>query len=193
MASSGYTAITFVADEQPTTAKWNLIGSNDASFNNGNGFEDGIIVARHYAAASANEDVWRNGVAFSAYLNANQTVTGSTDALVSINTERYDIGSDFNTGTYRFVAPYDGIYHFDGQVSGVSTTRIRPILTINGTSTQLGSDVLGNTNTAQVSADFKLNAGDYVELRAYIQGSTTLYGASGIMATSFNGHLVTRV
>lgn len=49
MASSGYTAITFVANEQPTTAKWNLIGSNDASFNNGNGFEDGIIINRHMA------------------------------------------------------------------------------------------------------------------------------------------------
>lgn len=49
MASSGYTAITFTANEQPTTAKWNLIGSNDASFNNGNGFEDNIIITRHIA------------------------------------------------------------------------------------------------------------------------------------------------
>lgn len=47
MASSGYTAITFIANEQPTTAKWNLIGSNDASFNNGNGFEDSVIITRH--------------------------------------------------------------------------------------------------------------------------------------------------
>lgn len=49
MPSSGYTAITFVANEQPTTAKWNLIGSNDASFNNGNGFNDAIIINRHIA------------------------------------------------------------------------------------------------------------------------------------------------
>lgn len=49
MASSGYTAITFVANEQPTTAKWNLIGSNDSSFNLGTGFEDGVIVTRHHA------------------------------------------------------------------------------------------------------------------------------------------------
>lgn len=53
MPSSGYTAITFVANEQPTTAKWNLIGSNDASFNTGNGFNDGIIVPRHLAASAA--------------------------------------------------------------------------------------------------------------------------------------------
>ncbi len=50
MPASGYTAITFVASEQPTTAKWNLIGSNDASFNTGAGFNDGIIVNRHMAA-----------------------------------------------------------------------------------------------------------------------------------------------
>lgn len=50
MPSSGYTAITFVANEQPTTAKWNLIGSNDSSFNLGTGLEDSTILARHIAA-----------------------------------------------------------------------------------------------------------------------------------------------
>lgn len=56
MASSGYTVITFVANEQPTTAKWNLIGSNDASFNNGNGFEDDIIINRHIADLAVEGD-----------------------------------------------------------------------------------------------------------------------------------------
>jgi len=52
MASSGYTAITFVANEQPTTAKWNLIGSNDSSFNLGTGLEDGVIGNRQIAASA---------------------------------------------------------------------------------------------------------------------------------------------
>lgn len=52
MPSSGYTAITFVANEQPTTAKWNLIGSNFESLKTGVGFDDNIIEARHMAAAS---------------------------------------------------------------------------------------------------------------------------------------------
>lgn len=56
MASSGYTAITFVANEQPTTAKWNLIGSNDSSFNLGTGLEDSTIINRHYAPASISGD-----------------------------------------------------------------------------------------------------------------------------------------
>lgn len=49
MPGSGYTAITFVASEQPTTAKWNLIGSNFASLVNGNGFDDDFIIKRHIA------------------------------------------------------------------------------------------------------------------------------------------------
>ena len=55
MPSSGYTAITFVANEQPTTAKWNLIGSNDSSFNLGTGLEDGVILNRHMATLSVKD------------------------------------------------------------------------------------------------------------------------------------------
>jgi hypothetical protein len=56
MASSGYTAIVFVANEQPTTAKWNLIGSNDSSFNLGTGLEDSVIINRHLATKAATPD-----------------------------------------------------------------------------------------------------------------------------------------
>ena len=52
MASSGYTAITFIANEQPTTAKWNLIGSNDSSFNLGTGLEDDVIGSRQIQLAN---------------------------------------------------------------------------------------------------------------------------------------------
>lgn len=55
MPSSGYTAWSVVADEQPTTAKWNIIGSNMASFNNGNGFEDSIILTRHLNAGAVTD------------------------------------------------------------------------------------------------------------------------------------------
>ncbi len=44
-----YSADTFVADEQPTTAKWNKLWSNDASFNDGTGIGDDAIIARHIA------------------------------------------------------------------------------------------------------------------------------------------------
>ncbi len=47
-----YSADTFVADEQPTTAKWNKLWSNDASFNDGTGIGNNVIDSQHYALAS---------------------------------------------------------------------------------------------------------------------------------------------
>ena len=52
MASSGYTLWSVVAGEQPTTAKWNILGGNDASFNSGVGFNDAAVVARHLSASA---------------------------------------------------------------------------------------------------------------------------------------------
>ena len=47
-----YSADSFVADEQPTTAKWNKLRSNDAAFNDGTGIGDDTIDSRHYVAGS---------------------------------------------------------------------------------------------------------------------------------------------
>lgn len=47
-----YSADSFVADEQPTTSKWNKLWSNDAAFNDGSGIGDSAIINRHYADAS---------------------------------------------------------------------------------------------------------------------------------------------
>jgi microcystin-dependent protein len=47
MPSQNYAAISFTAGEQPTAGQWNQLGTNDASFNTGLGFNDGIITWRH--------------------------------------------------------------------------------------------------------------------------------------------------
>lgn len=52
MASSIYAPWSVIAGEQPTTAKWNILGTNDGSFNTGQGFNDSIIVARHMGAGA---------------------------------------------------------------------------------------------------------------------------------------------
>lgn len=51
-----YSADTFVADEQPTTAKWNKLWTNDASFNDGSGIADDAILYRHIAANNVKSD-----------------------------------------------------------------------------------------------------------------------------------------
>jgi hypothetical protein len=50
MSSSGYTPQSFFAGEVPTTTIWNFLWTNDASFNSGDGFNDGIILTRHLAS-----------------------------------------------------------------------------------------------------------------------------------------------
>lgn len=50
MASSGYTPGQFYAGQQPTVNFWNLLFSNDSSFNSGLGFNDSIIINRHIAS-----------------------------------------------------------------------------------------------------------------------------------------------
>lgn len=91
MASSGYTAITFVASEQPTTAKWNLIGSNDASFNTGNGFNDNIIIARHVApdAITPEKLLTGNGTTW-VYQNWTPTISNTGGSIsATVNYAKY--------------------------------------------------------------------------------------------------------
>lgn len=45
------------------------------------------------------------------YGDTNQPNIGAgVDTLVEFNQETYDIGGDFNTGTYKFICPVDGYY-----------------------------------------------------------------------------------
>jgi len=47
-----YSADTFVAGEQPTTAKWNKLWANDASFNDGTGIAAGAITPSKLSSAA---------------------------------------------------------------------------------------------------------------------------------------------
>lgn len=51
-----YTPVVFFAGETPTAAKWNLLGQNDASFNDGSGIDDGAIGLRQ-----VDSSIWQVG------------------------------------------------------------------------------------------------------------------------------------
>jgi len=81
------------------------IGSNDASFNNGNGFNDGIIIARHLANGSV------TGSAISSYLTTRQNdTTNTTETAARILTGwgviAYNTGSTFISETVTFGTPF---------------------------------------------------------------------------------------
>lgn len=108
-----YSAQTFVADEQPTTAKWNILWSNDASFNDGSGFATGTasvgipIAAVKQEAYTSFTPVWTTA-------GTPPTQTGATlsgrYARIG-NTVFYDskliwgAGTAAGTGIWRFTMP----------------------------------------------------------------------------------------
>lgn len=56
-----YASWSVVFGEQPSAAKWNILGTNDASFNDGTGIGDGVIEPVHLDATQSDSTwVWQD-------------------------------------------------------------------------------------------------------------------------------------
>lgn len=53
-----YVSWAVVFGEQPSAAKWNILGANDASFNDGTGIADGAIKPEHLLNGSSALNTW---------------------------------------------------------------------------------------------------------------------------------------
>lgn len=73
-----YSADSFVADEVPTTAKWNKLWNNDAAFNDGSGFASGALGSVHASLV--------NGVAVQQVGNQTGAVATGTTVLPNDDT-----------------------------------------------------------------------------------------------------------
>ena len=51
-----------------------------------------------------------NTPAFSAYMSSNQSIANTTATTVAFNAENFDVGSDFNTSTYKWTVPETAKY-----------------------------------------------------------------------------------
>ena len=149
MPSSGYTAITFVANEQPTTAKWNLIGSNFESLVDGSGFDDRFLSARHvgthedYGTSEVDtgrkwidgKTIYSKTIDYGALPNSSSKSV--SHGISTIDTVAAAVGVADNTQGTRLVLPYSSAEPY--QVS----------LVVNNTniSTSVGTDRTGYTKT----------------------------------------------
>jgi len=114
------------------------------------------------------------GVRARAYNSAALTIATATLTALTLNSERYDTDAIHSTSsnTSRFTIPFDGYYRITGIVSwaanatGSRQTRIM----LNGVGGTTIGIVLEQASPAgvvliqQVTADYLLTAGDYVEL-----------------------------
>ena len=184
-----YQADSFVADEQPTTAKWNKLWSNDAAFNDGSGFATGVLQ--------------RNPYSFSAYLSADQSgVADANYETVECDTEFVDNNDDYDSATnYRHDVPIDGLYAYMGFVQTPEAT--------SDTSGRFLVDGSDDYNVARVSSPsgtrtfrqawgfimLELNAAQYVNWQGYgnvASGNVTFNGVAGGQQSAgrFSGFLV---
>lgn len=69
--------------EQPSASKWNILGTNDASFNDGTGIASGVITANKLASAiSSSNQVTTSGTTTSTSYTS--TLTGSSAPTTSV-------------------------------------------------------------------------------------------------------------
>lgn len=178
-----YSADSFVADEQPTTAKWNKLWSNDASFNDGTGIATGAITSAKisgfdYSLATTNSNPYK----FSAYHNTTQNSGSGAFAQGSFNTELFDTNSNFASNAYT--APVAGFYIIGSRIHTTgSPTRFIVSLFKNGTEIARGGDFAASTagTTAGTGVEatrlLQLAASDVMTSQSF--GNTTLTIAAG--------------
>lgn len=111
-----------------------------------------------------------------------------------------NVGGHYDTSTYKFKVPCDGVYHFslsvygrlDGSV-GDNSNYYWGYLQINGAN--IGNQYIqGYQNAADydlshvmASATFEVKAGDLVHAHFYAQGTSCSYYAA---LCAFSGHLI---
>jgi hypothetical protein len=169
----------------------------------------------------SNKLITKNYPAFSVYqstgVDGQSVASGSTYTRIILNTEHYDNGSNFDVSGYKFTAPYNGIYHFDANVlmdNNVDTDagdwdaeerldihlfKNQGDATTTSTTNRVASSlhllsgaITDNFWQGNLSADLKLDAGDFIELYAKQDSGVEqhTHEPTGGDFTRFTGHLI---
>jgi len=139
-------------------------------------------------------------IAFGAYSNSTTTLAASSFTKVQFQIKEFDMGDNYdNVTNYRFVAPLNGIYHFDSLVTVndanvVTTSMYNVSLYINGSEYKQGNQGTiynGASSTSNISVDVQLSGGDYVEIYCQNNNSVTTVGTDATQITTwFSGYYI---
>lgn len=195
-----YTAWSVVYGEQPTAAKWNQLGENDAGFKDGTNIDNDAITAAHVSGIDrSNLSTDSNPYKFSAYCSTGKNIN-STTLIVDFQTEVFDTNNNFSSS--RYTAPVAGFYQINTQAwwgsAGAGTNEYATIhIRKNGSATGMpesermnGSGDSNRLIRPKISAIIKLAANDYIEVFMSTSGSRDL--VAGQPYTWFNGCLLSR-
>ena len=161
----------------------------------------GIAMASGKTIQNASGDVVTNTPAFSAELSSAQTLTNVTVTKALFNNELFDTDNAFDTSTNRFTVPSGkgGIYSISAHLrlaTGVSNLNLAVMyLYKNNAIAKYGynnhdANGRGAADSIALTTLLDLNAGDYLEIFAYIGGGSSGSGHQLNTAghTIFCGH-----
>jgi hypothetical protein len=72
----------------------------------------GATIVNSGTATNFGDTNYFSTTGFSAYIDATQSVSSATETTCTFNTERFDMGNNFNTSTYIYETPSAGKYFF---------------------------------------------------------------------------------
>lgn len=145
----GYSADTFAAGEQPTTAKWNKLWANDASFNDGSGIAAGAITQTKLALTPTTQ--------------ANAGTAGGTFSYVNLGGIKFlwvissNVASGSSPATYTFTLPtsfFSTITQANATTINMTSTTNQFASIVNATNTSISVGVTapsGGSNTTGIS------------------------------------------
>lgn len=168
---------------QPSAAKWNILGTNDASFNDGTGI---FGLKKDLLATDSNPYKFR------VRRNAAQNTGNGAFARISFDTEIYDTNNNFDSSTnYRYTAPVTGFYWFGGGFAVNAGVSHIVAIFVDGSEYRRG-DANPTSGAVNVSDIISLNASQYVELHAYGGSATAMDVTNAAVSPYFGGFLVCR-
>lgn len=157
-----YQSWSVVFGEQPSAAKWNILGSNDSSFNDGSGIANLEFGTGHTSSKIDNK--------FRVYRNASYTTTGTGSFVrMPYDTHNFDTNSlvDLSTNPGRATMTTAGFYLFGSRYgTGSSSSNINNIaLFKNGSEISRGNILQYTSNPmGNVVADFlQVSVNDFIE------------------------------
>lgn len=137
-----------------------------------------------------------NPYKFRVYRTAAYSTAAASQTTYPFDTKSFDTNGnvDVVTNKGRYSVPVAGIYQFSGAVTVNATAGFFLVsITVNGAAGAVGGRSFGTvaqTQVQTVSATLQLNAGDYVELQYYTDGSQV--SAVGTASCHFSGFLVSQ-
>lgn len=133
---------------------------------------------------------------FSVYRNSAASLTTNTNTKVTFDTELWDTGSNFASGT--FTAPVAGFYVFNWCIDITSTAGGIGISMLykNGAEYKRGSrSTLAGAGTMAScgSGQMQMAAGDTAEIYGYFSAGTITLGVGFAPTTWFDGYMKNKV